>query len=62
MGSNTGHPLLAPLSTACGFISIITYNTKSVGSLGLLVSMGTAVVSLWGIWVVSPFVASIYLR
>ncbi|EPS98551.1 hypothetical protein FOMPIDRAFT_1097565, partial [Fomitopsis schrenkii] len=48
---NITHPLLAPLSTACALISIIAYNTKSVGSLGLLVSVGTAIVSLWGIWV-----------
>ncbi|KAH9843047.1 uncharacterized protein C8Q71DRAFT_233212 [Rhodofomes roseus] len=48
---SVGHPLLGPLSTACAFISVISYNTKSVGSLGLLVSMGTALVCLWGFWV-----------
>ncbi|KAH9935007.1 uncharacterized protein B0H18DRAFT_979371 [Fomitopsis serialis] len=49
--SSVGHPLLGPLATACAFIAIISYNTKSVGSLGLLVSIGAAIVSLWGFWV-----------
>ncbi|KZT70154.1 hypothetical protein DAEQUDRAFT_764899 [Daedalea quercina L-15889] len=53
-GNNVvGHPLLSPLSTACAFISITAYNTKSVGSLGLLVFIGTAIVSLWGFWVLA---------
>ncbi|TFY57670.1 hypothetical protein EVJ58_g6889 [Rhodofomes roseus] len=45
------HPAVLIFVSACAFISVISYNTKSVGSLGLLVSMGTALVCLWGFWV-----------
>ncbi|KZT09506.1 uncharacterized protein LAESUDRAFT_722471 [Laetiporus sulphureus 93-53] len=46
-----GHPLLGPLSSACAFTAFISYNTRTVGALGLLLSLGTAIISAWGFWV-----------
>ncbi len=48
-----GHPLLEPLSAACLLISFISYNTTSVGSLGLLLCLGTGAIGGWGFWAVS---------
>lgn len=47
-----GHPLLGPLSAACTLIAVISYNTKSVGSLSLLVSLGSGAIGLWGFWAI----------
>ncbi|PCH38000.1 hypothetical protein WOLCODRAFT_65358 [Wolfiporia cocos MD-104 SS10] len=47
-----GHPLLGPLTAACTVISLISYNTSSVGSLGFLVSLGSATIFVWGFWVI----------
>ena len=50
-----GHPLLEPLSAACLLISFISYNTTSVGSLGMLLCLGTGTIGGWGFWAVSSF-------
>ncbi|KAI0721069.1 hypothetical protein C8T65DRAFT_254556 [Cerioporus squamosus] len=47
-----GHPLLEPLSAACLLISFISYNTTSVGSLGLLICLGTGAIGGWGFWAI----------
>ncbi|RDX56750.1 hypothetical protein OH76DRAFT_1477322 [Lentinus brumalis] len=47
-----GHPLLEPLSAACLLISFISYNTTSVGSLGLLLCLGTGAIGGWGFWAI----------
>ncbi|CCM04613.1 uncharacterized protein FIBRA_06797 [Fibroporia radiculosa] len=49
--ATTRHPLLAPLSSACAIIAFLAYNTRSVSSLGLLVTFPAAAISLWGFWV-----------
>ncbi|KAI0807565.1 hypothetical protein C8Q74DRAFT_1188685 [Fomes fomentarius] len=47
-----GHPLLESLSAACLLISFISYNTASVGSLGLLLCLGSGTIGLWGFWAI----------
>ncbi|RPD66158.1 hypothetical protein L226DRAFT_609053 [Lentinus tigrinus ALCF2SS1-7] len=47
-----GHPLLEPLSAACLLISFISYNTTSVGSLGMLLCIGTGLIGGWGFWAI----------
>ncbi|KAI0670360.1 hypothetical protein C8Q78DRAFT_1035827 [Trametes maxima] len=46
------HPLLEPLSGACLMTAFIAYNTASVGSLSLLVSFGSGVIGLYGLWAI----------
>ncbi|KAJ4498039.1 hypothetical protein C8R41DRAFT_917060 [Lentinula lateritia] len=45
------HPLLKPFTVACLLSSFISYNTRSVGSLATIHCLLTAVVGLWGLWV-----------
>ncbi|KAF9075223.1 hypothetical protein BDP27DRAFT_1380833 [Rhodocollybia butyracea] len=46
-----GHPLLKPFTFAALFSSIISYNTRSVGSLASIHCVIIGVVGLWGLWV-----------
>lgn len=50
--ANQAHPLLAPLTIACSLISLISYNTSSVGALAFLVFIGSATIAVWGLWTV----------
>ncbi|KAF8921213.1 hypothetical protein CPB85DRAFT_1157145, partial [Mucidula mucida] len=46
------HPLLLPLAIASGISSFLGYNTRDVGSVATLLSVGTGVIALWGVWVI----------
>lgn len=48
----SSHPLLIPITGACSLISLISYNTTSVGPLAFLVFLGTLVISAWGAWAI----------
>ncbi|KAI0928438.1 hypothetical protein AcW1_005682 [Taiwanofungus camphoratus] len=47
-----GHPLLQPLTGACALMGFISYNTHSVGTFSFLMFLGTATISIWGLWVI----------
>ncbi|OCH93417.1 hypothetical protein OBBRIDRAFT_702103, partial [Obba rivulosa] len=47
-----GHPLLGALSVACTLIAFISYNTRAIGSLAFFVSVGSAVIGVWGLWAI----------
>ncbi|KAJ7063366.1 hypothetical protein C8F01DRAFT_1022889, partial [Mycena amicta] len=44
------HPLLIPLTVASCTSAFLAYNTVSVGSLGVIVSCGSAIIGIWGAW------------
>ncbi|KAF5377019.1 hypothetical protein D9757_007714 [Collybiopsis confluens] len=46
------HPLLMPFTFACLFSALISYNTRSVGSLTSVHCFITAIVGLYGLYVV----------
>ncbi|KAJ4487882.1 hypothetical protein J3R30DRAFT_3432066 [Lentinula aciculospora] len=50
--SQPDHPLLKPFTFACLISSLISYNTRSVGTLASVHCLLTAVVGLWGLWVI----------
>jgi len=45
-------PFLVPLTGAATLTSFFSYNTNSVGPLASCVFVGSAVVSLWGLWAI----------
>ncbi|KAG8895219.1 hypothetical protein FRB99_000705 [Tulasnella sp. 403] len=45
------HPLLVPLSLGLCLTSFISYNTQSVGALGIIMFLGCGFTGLWGVWV-----------
>ncbi|KIO28178.1 hypothetical protein M407DRAFT_72253 [Tulasnella calospora MUT 4182] len=47
------HPLLAPLSFALVTTAFISYNTKNIGPLGLIMTFGCGITGLWGLWVMA---------
>lgn len=47
------HPLLAPLSFALVTTAFISYNTKNIGPLGIIMTFGCGITGVWGLWVVS---------
>ncbi|KIO28177.1 hypothetical protein M407DRAFT_184209 [Tulasnella calospora MUT 4182] len=47
------HPLLAPLSFALVTTAFISYNTRTVGSLGIIMTFGCGITGLWGLWVMA---------
>lgn len=44
------NPLLAPISIAAAASSLLAWNAKGVGSLGVFMSIGTGVIGAWGFW------------
>jgi len=46
------HPLVIPLSLALSTTSFISYNTRSVGALATIMTLGCGLTGLWGIWVI----------
>ncbi|KAG9019631.1 hypothetical protein FRB90_011977 [Tulasnella sp. 427] len=47
------HPLLAPLSFSLAVTSFISYNTKNIGPLGMIMTLGCGITGLWGLWVMA---------
>jgi hypothetical protein len=52
LSSGTANPLLAPISIAAAFSSLVAWNTKGVGSLGTFFCVGTGIIGAWGFWAV----------
>jgi hypothetical protein len=52
LSSGTTNPLLAPISIAAAFSSLVAWNTKGVGSLGTFFCVGTGMIGAWGFWAV----------
>jgi hypothetical protein len=51
--SPSSHPLIGPLTGASTLSAFFAYNAKQVGSLALIVFVGSTIISLWGLWTVS---------
>ncbi|KAG8954651.1 hypothetical protein FRC04_011084 [Tulasnella sp. 424] len=47
------HPLLAPLSFSLATTAFISYNTRSIGALGMIMTFGCGITGLWGLWVMA---------
>ncbi|KAG9049680.1 hypothetical protein FS837_009444 [Tulasnella sp. UAMH 9824] len=45
------HPLLVPLSFALVTTAFISYNTKNIGPLGIIMTFGCGITGVWGLWV-----------
>lgn len=54
-----GHPLLFPMTGSCGVSAIVSYNADSTktGGLGVVVFLMSALISLWGFWVVCHIIS-----
>ena len=52
LSSGTTNPLLAPISIAAAFSSLVAWNTEGVGSLGTFFCVGTGIIGTWGFWAV----------
>jgi hypothetical protein len=52
LSSGTTNPLLAPISIAAAFSSLVAWNTEGVGALGTFFCVGTGIIGTWGFWAV----------
>ncbi|CAG8631162.1 14560_t:CDS:2 [Acaulospora colombiana] len=51
-GTNTpaNHPLMTPVTICAALSSLIAWNSKDIGSLGVFVCVGTGIIGAWGFW------------
>jgi hypothetical protein len=51
--TGASHPLMTPVTICAVLSSLIAWNSKNIGSLGIFVCIGTGIVGAWGFWTVS---------